>query len=69
MKRRRMTKKKYKEAFRIACELLNGDYLYGWHTDKIFETIMEKEHCVTDSSYMDFILDHLNELSGRRGNG
>jgi len=65
MKRRRMTKQKYKEAFIVACELLNGDCLYGWDTDRIFDYMMAKEHVVCDFSYMDFILDHLDELRGR----
>ena len=57
-------KRKYKIAFKIACALLNGDYLYGYDTDKIFEIMMEKEGCVSDISYENFILEHLKELRG-----
>ena len=38
-----MTKyRKYKKAFQIACELLNGSILFGYDTDRIFEEMMEK---------------------------
>ena len=61
-----MTKyRKYKKAFRIACELLNGSTLYGYDTDRIFEEMMEKDGVVDPCSYEDFILNNLARLSGR----
>ena len=61
-----MTKyRKYKKAFRIACDLLNGSYLYGYDTDRIFEEMMKKDGVVSSSSYEDFILEHLDRLSGK----
>lgn len=55
----------YKKAFQIACELLNDGFLYGLDKDKIFEEIMEKDGCVTSISYEEYILSHMNELSGK----
>ena len=64
-----MTKyRKYKKAFRIACELLNGSILYGYDTDRIFEEMMEKNGIVSSFSYEDFILEHLDRLSGKGAN-
>lgn len=64
-----MTKhRKYKKAFRIACELLNGSVLYGYDTDRIFEGIMEQNGVVSSFSYEDFILEHLDRLSGKGAN-
>jgi len=61
-----MTKyRKYKKAFRIACELLNGAILFGYDTDRIFEEIMEKDEVVCSSSYEKFILNNLDRLSGK----
>lgn len=61
-----MTKyRKYKKAFRIACELLNGSILYGYDTDRIFEEKMEKDGIVGSWSYEKFILTNLNRLSGK----
>lgn len=60
--------KKYKRAFKIACELLNGSYLYGYDADRIFEEMMKKDGVVSSFSYEDFILEHLDILSGRGGN-
>ena len=60
-----MTKyRKYKKAFQIACELLNGSVLYGYDTDRIFEEIMEKDGAVSCFSYEEFILNNLDRLSG-----
>lgn len=56
--------RKYKKAFKIACELLNGCYLYGYDAEKIFEEIMEKDGVVSSSSYEEFILNNLKILSG-----
>ena len=56
--------RRYKAAFRVACELLNGDYLYGYDKDKIFEEIMDKEGLVASDLYEQFILDNLDILRG-----
>ena len=55
-------KKKYKRAFRVACELLNGDVLYGIDADKIFEIMMKKKGIVGSFSYEKYILKHLDFL-------
>lgn len=61
-----MTKyRKYKKAFQIACELLNGSILYGYDADRIFEEIMEKDGIVGPWSYEKFILNNLPRLSGK----
>jgi len=61
-----MTKyRKYKKAFRIACELLNGSILYGYDTERIFEEIMKKDEIVASWSYEKFILNNLARLSGK----
>lgn len=57
--------KKYKRAFRIACELLTGYYLYGYDVDTIFKEIMDKEGVVCADLFEKFILEHLDRLSGR----
>ncbi len=57
--------KKYKKAFQIACELLNGSILYEYDTDRIFEEIMEKDGVVSSNSYEEFILNNLDRLSGK----
>lgn len=56
--------KKYKKAFQIACELLNGSILFGYDKDRIFKEMMEKDGCVGPSSYGEFILANLDRLSG-----
>ena len=56
--------RKYKQALRVACELLCGDYLYGYDTDKIFEEIMKKEGLVCSDLIEKFILENLKRLSG-----
>jgi hypothetical protein len=56
--------RRYKAAFRVACELLNGDYLYGYDTDTIFAEIMAKEGLVASDLYEKFILDNLDALRG-----
>ena len=56
--------KKYKKAFKVACELLNGDTLYGYDADRIFKECMEKEGVVSAFDYEEFILEHLDELRG-----
>lgn len=61
-----MTKyRKYKKAFRIACELLNGSILFGYDADEIFKEMMEKDGCVGPWSYEEFILANLDRLSGK----
>lgn len=63
-----MTKyRRYKRAFKIACELLNGSYLYGYAADRIFEEMMKKDGVVSSVSYEDFILEHLDVLRGNGG--
>ena len=62
---RKNRRNKYKRAFRIACDLLNGSYLYGYDADKIFELIMKEKGIVSPWEYEDFILKHLNQLEGR----
>lgn len=52
----------YRRAFKIACDLLNGDILYGVDTDKIYELMMQKDGVVSSSSYEEYILNHLQEL-------
>ena len=57
--------KKYKKAFKVACELLNGNWLYGYDADKIFDTVMKRDGCVSSLSYEEFILEHLGVLTGK----
>ena len=52
----------YRRAFKIACELLNGDVLYGIDADKIYELMMKKDGVISSSSYEEYILNHLQEL-------
>lgn len=52
----------YKRAFKIACELLNGAILYGVDKDSMFETMMNQGGIVTNESYEEYILSHMNEL-------
>ena len=52
----------YRRAFKIACTLLNGDVLYGVDRDKIFELMTQKDGVVSNSSYEEYILSHLQEL-------
>ena len=52
----------YRRAFKIACELINGATLYGVDIDKIFEIMMDKDGIVTNESYENYILNHLEEL-------
>lgn len=56
---------KYKSAFEIACDLLIGSGLYGYDADEIFKIMMEKDDVVSSRSYMKFILDNLDLLSGK----
>lgn len=52
----------YKRAFKIACELLNGNILYGIDSEKIFEFMMNKDGIVDNESYENYILSHMDEL-------
>ncbi len=52
----------YRRAFKIACDLLNGDILYGVDADKIYEIMMQKDDVVSSSSYEEYILNHLQKL-------
>lgn len=56
------TKIDYRRAFKIACDLLNGNVLYGVDTDDIYELMMKKDGVVSSSSYEEYILNHLQEL-------
>lgn len=58
-------RRKYKRAFKIACELLNGSILYGYDNDRIFSEMMKKDGVVSSNSYEKFILANLDRLSGR----
>lgn len=58
-------RRKYKKAFRIACELLNGGILYGYDSDRIFSEMMEKDGVVSSDSYEEFILTNLDRLDGK----
>lgn len=52
----------YRRAFKIACELLCGASLYGVDSDRIFKVMMDKNGIVTNTSYEEYILNHLQEL-------
>ena len=52
----------YRRAFKIACDLLNGDVMFGVDAEKIFEIMMDKDDMVTSTSYEEYILKHLQEL-------
>lgn len=58
-------RRKYKKAFKIACELLNGSILYGYDSDRIFSEMMEKDGVVSPDSYEEFILTNLDRLDGK----
>ena len=57
------TKEQYKKAFEIACDLLNGDNLYGIDSDFIFDFCMKQDGFVSSSSYCRFILAYLDRFS------
>ncbi len=56
-------KRKYKRAFRIACELLNCGSIYGVDYDMLFEKLMESNGIVSYWSYEEFILNNLDRFS------
>lgn len=51
------------KALRIACELINGGFIYGIDTDVLFAKIMEKDGVVCAYDYEDFILENLDRFS------
>ena len=53
---------KYKRALRIACELLNGDCLYGVDSKVLFEKLMDADVCVSSIDYEKFILQNLDRF-------
>ena len=55
---------KYKEAFRVACKLLNGDVLNGVDKDIIFQEVMEKDDVFTSFDYEEYILKNIDKLRG-----
>ena len=59
----------YKRAFKVACELLNDDVLYGYDRDRIFAEVMQAEGVFSSEDYERFILQHLDVLSGAERSG
>ena len=60
-----MTKyRRYKRAFKVACQLAFGDYLYGYDNDIIFDQIIKENGVVCSDLFEKFILEHLDELRG-----
>jgi len=57
------TKAQYKRAFEIACDLLNGNNLYGIDDDKLFALIMQEYEVVSAFEYQKFILEHLDRFA------
>ncbi len=57
------TKAQYKRAFEIACDLLNGNSLYGIDADNLFALIMQKYGVVSSYDYQKFILANLDRFS------
>lgn len=56
--------KKYKRAFKVACQLAFGDYLYGYDNDIIFDQIIKENGVVDSLLFEQFIMEHLDELRG-----
>lgn len=69
LKERESEESKYKRAFKVACELLNDDYLYGYDRDRIFAEVMQAEGVFSSEDYERFIFEHLDRLSGAEGSG
>lgn len=57
------TKAQYKEAFKIACELLNGNTIYGIDADGLFPHLMDMYDGVCSLEYQKFILENLDRFS------
>ncbi len=55
--------RKYKRAFRIACELLNGSVIYGIDNDSLFGHLLDTEGVVSFVEYEEFILNNLDRFS------
>lgn len=53
----------YEDAFKIACELLNGAFIGGIDKDDIFERMMDKDGFVSSESYEKFILEHIDQMA------
>ncbi len=54
---------RYKTAFKIACELLNGSMIGGIDKDKIFEYMIDKDGIVSSDSYEEYILNNIDKLA------
>ena len=55
--------RKYRKAFKIACELLNGGRIYGIDADLLFKKMLGDDWVVASSSYEDFVLNNLDRFS------
>lgn len=55
--------RKYKRAFRIACDLLNGSVIYGIDNDSLFGHLLDTEGVVSYMTYEKFILNNLDRFS------
>lgn len=55
---------KYKKAFSVACELLNGDCLFGIDAETISKEMVEKNGIVSCFQYEEYILSNLEKLAG-----
>ena len=58
-----MSESEYAKALYIACDLLNGSYIYGIDSENLFEYLMKKEGVVTTNTYYDFILHNIDRFS------
>lgn len=56
-------KRRYKKAFQIACELLNGCIIYGIDAELIFSKMIEQDGIFSNISYEKFILNNLDRFS------
>ena len=55
--------RRYKRAFRIACDLLNGSVIYGIDNDSLFDYLLDTEGVVSFATYEEFILNNLDRFS------
>ena len=53
----------YKEPFRVACSLINGDNLYGIDSDVLFEKIMEEKGCCSYIDICNYIVTNIDRFS------
>lgn len=58
---------KYKLAFQVACELMNGANYGGINKEYIFKKMMEKDGIVSGKSYMEFIIENIDEFKAFEG--